>query len=257
MRSLVGPAGTNRRPRVTQRCAVSDGSLVDASDGLTRGTADVGRGVRSDHTRDRHDRRHPPLKMVECCCRQPFADVAWSRTPELARFERSQTSPSARTEPLGALSPFCRSVLKLTAEPAGGWVTAPTVESEVSVPRHTHVKQSQRRASPTAERGGGSGTRRRGASGAIDAQALALREAGKSFSAIARTLELDRATEAHKCYLRALGTHEGDDLRQLIKNEEARLDELERRIRERDAADTSKLERRLLALQNLRETIRA
>jgi hypothetical protein len=126
--------------------------------------------------------------------------------------------------------------------------------AEQSVPRHTHEKQPPRRGASTAERAGG--PRRRPASGVTDAQALALREEGKSFSAIARTLGLDRAKEAHKSYVRALGRHEGDERRQLIKSEEARLDELERRIRDRDAADVPKLERRLLGVEKLREAIR-
>jgi hypothetical protein len=83
-----------------------------------------------------------------------------------------------------------------------------------------------------------------------------LRESGKSFSAIARTLGLERATDAHKSFMRALGTREDGERRQLIKNEETRLDDLEHRIRQRDAADAPKLERRLLALQNFRDDIR-
>jgi hypothetical protein len=82
-----------------------------------------------------------------------------------------------------------------------------------------------------------------------------LREAGNSYSAIARTLGLERATEAHRSYVRALTTREGDERRQLIKNEEARLDQLEQRIRERDAKDVPKLERRLEGVQRLREAI--
>ena len=122
------------------------------------------------------------------------------------------------------------------------------------MPRHTHGKPSSRRStSEPPERKGG--TRRRGTSKDTDAEALTLREEGKSFSAIARTLGLDRATEAHRSFMRALGTHEGDDRRQLIKNEEARLDQLEERIRQRDAADVPKLERRLLGVQKLREAI--
>lgn len=121
------------------------------------------------------------------------------------------------------------------------------------MPRHTHSKQSQRRSTPTPERGG---RPRRQASGDIDNQALALRESGKSYSAIARTLGMDRATEAHTSFVRALGTREGDEKRQLVKNEEARLDSLEQRIRERDAADVTKLERRLLGVQKLREAIK-
>lgn len=121
------------------------------------------------------------------------------------------------------------------------------------MPRHTHSKQSQRRSTPTPERGG---RVRRPASGDIDAQALQLRESGKSFSAIARTLGMDRATDAHTSFVRALGTKEGDEHKQLVKNEEARLDQLEQRIRERDAADVPKLERRLLGVQKLREAVK-
>jgi hypothetical protein len=82
-----------------------------------------------------------------------------------------------------------------------------------------------------------------------------LRESGKSYSAIARTLGFDRATEAHRSFVRALGAREGDERRQLVKNEEARLDQLEQRIRERDAKDVTKLERRLQGVQRLREAI--
>ena len=122
------------------------------------------------------------------------------------------------------------------------------------MPRHNH-STSQRRSSsaPTNERS--SGSRRRQASGDTDAQALTLRESGKSYSAIARTLGLERATDAHRSYVRALGASEGDEHRRLVKNEEARLDQLEQRIRERDAKDVPKLERRLQGVQRLREAI--
>jgi hypothetical protein len=121
------------------------------------------------------------------------------------------------------------------------------------VPRHNHSRTQRRSTSaPAPERGGG---RRRQASGDTDAQALTLRESGKSFSAIARALGFERATEAHRSYVRALGSREGDERRQLIKNEEARLEQLELRIRQRDADDASKIERRLLGVQKLREAI--
>ncbi len=121
------------------------------------------------------------------------------------------------------------------------------------MPRHNRSRTQRRSTSaPAPERGGG---RRRQASGDTDAQALTLRESGKSFSAIARTLGLERATDAHRSYVRALGAREGDERRQLVKNEEARLDQLERRIRQRDANDVPKLERRLLGVQKLREAI--
>ncbi len=122
------------------------------------------------------------------------------------------------------------------------------------MPRRTNDRRSQRRSTTTHERGGT--TRRRPPARDVDAQALALRESGASFSAIARLLELGRATDADRSYVRALGGHDGDERRQLLKNEEARLDQLERRIRERDAADAAKVERRLLGVTKLREAIR-
>jgi hypothetical protein len=90
----------------------------------------------------------------------------------------------------------------------------------------------------------------------VDAQVLVLRESGASFSAIARRLEMGRAIDAHRSFVRALGTHEGADRKKLVENEEARLDTLEQRIRDRDAADPSKIERRILGLNKLREAIR-
>jgi hypothetical protein len=122
------------------------------------------------------------------------------------------------------------------------------------MPRHNQQKNSSRRSSSPPERAS-SGPRRRGSSKDTDAQSLELREKGNSFSAIARTLGFDRATEAQKSYVRALSTHEGEERRRLVKNEEVRLDELEQRIRERDAADVEKVERRLRGVKKLRESI--
>jgi hypothetical protein len=68
-------------------------------------------------------------------------------------------------------------------------------------------------------------------------------------------LELERAVDAHRCFVRALNAHHDDDRRRLIDNEEARLDMLEERIRSRDAADASKVERRLRGVTKLREAI--
>jgi hypothetical protein len=90
----------------------------------------------------------------------------------------------------------------------------------------------------------------------VDSQVLTLREAGSSFSAIARRLELARAVDAHRSFLRALGAREGAERQRLIDNEEARLGRLEQRIRERDAAEPDKVERRLLGVDKLREGMR-
>ena len=124
------------------------------------------------------------------------------------------------------------------------------------MPRRTNTTLSRKRsASAPPERGGKSRTRRPPTQ-EVDAQVLVLRESGASFSAIARRLEMGRAIDAHRSFVRALGTHEGADHKKLVENEEARLDTLEQRIRDRDAADPSKIERRLLGLNKLREAIR-
>jgi DNA-binding transcriptional MerR regulator len=121
------------------------------------------------------------------------------------------------------------------------------------MPRHTHAKPSQKRSEPR-DRKGSSG--RRLPTQDLDAQVLSLREAGSSYSAIARRLELSRATDAHRSFIRALGSQEGAHRRQLVDNEVARLDQLEQRIRDRDAPDAAKIERRLRGVTNLREAVR-
>lgn len=85
---------------------------------------------------------------------------------------------------------------------------------------------------------------------------LALREQGASYSAIARTLELGRAIDAHRRFVHALNAHDGAERQRLVAREEARLDQLEQRIRDRDAADPDKIKRRLLAVEKYREDIR-
>ncbi|HVX20289.1 MAG TPA: hypothetical protein VHB02_02970 [Acidimicrobiales bacterium] len=84
-----------------------------------------------------------------------------------------------------------------------------------------------------------------------------MREAGASYSAIARTLELARATDAHRSFVRAVNGHDDARRRRLVDNEEVRLDQLEQRIRDRDAPDVAKVERRLLGVANLREAMRS
>ena len=125
--------------------------------------------------------------------------------------------------------------------------------SEPPMPRHTHGKQSHRR-SRTPERTTAPRQQRSPARD-VDAQALTLRESGSSFSAIARILQLGRATDAHRCFVRALQGHEDMERRHLLNNEAARLDVLEQRIRDRDAADPAKVERRLLGVARLREAL--
>ncbi len=90
----------------------------------------------------------------------------------------------------------------------------------------------------------------------MDTEVLALREQGASYSAIARTLELGRAIEAHRRFVHAVSAFDGAERQQLVAREEARLDQLEQRIRDRDAAQPEKVKRRLLAVDKYREDIR-
>jgi hypothetical protein len=95
----------------------------------------------------------------------------------------------------------------------------------------------------------------RGVPANIDEQVLTMREANGSYSSIARRLSLRRATDAHRAFIRALGTRSSEDQRTLVANEQARLDTLEQRIRARDVADPEQLERRLQAVARLRSAL--
>lgn len=123
------------------------------------------------------------------------------------------------------------------------------------MPRHgsDHSSGSRSSRSERPERTGGPS--RRPPSGDVDEQVLRLRETGASYSAIARGLELRRAVDAHRAFVRAVGRREGEERRQLVTSESARLDKLELRIRQRDAGDQEKVERRLLAVVRLREAL--
>jgi len=61
--------------------------------------------------------------------------------------------------------------------------------------------------------------------------------------------------DAHRAFIRAISSRSGEEQRHLVANEQARLDKLEVRIRDRDAADPEKRERRLLAVAQLRAAL--
>jgi hypothetical protein len=86
-----------------------------------------------------------------------------------------------------------------------------------------------------------------------DEEALALRDSGHSYAAVARSLGFKRAIDARGAFLRALRHREGEEKTSLIQRESARLDKLETRIRTRDADDPEKMERRLVALAKMRD----
>lgn len=70
---------------------------------------------------------------------------------------------------------------------------------------------------------------------------------------MARSLGLKRANDARQAFLRGMRGRPDAERRSIADRERQRLDALELRIRERDANDLEKLERRLAALANLRE----
>jgi len=74
---------------------------------------------------------------------------------------------------------------------------------------------------------------------------------------VASSVGFKRAVDAQAAFLRALRQREGEERSRLTQRESDRLDQLETRIRTRDAADPEKMERRLLALAKLREKLGA
>jgi hypothetical protein len=89
----------------------------------------------------------------------------------------------------------------------------------------------------------------------IDDQALKLREGGATYSVIARRLKLEKSTDAHQAFIRAVRARQGDDRQQLVATEGARLDQLEARVKARHADDPETLARRLQAVENLRAAL--
>jgi hypothetical protein len=83
-----------------------------------------------------------------------------------------------------------------------------------------------------------------------------LRDSGISYSAVAGRLGLNRAVDAQAGFVRALRRRPDEERAQLTQRESARLDALELRVRSRDAEEPEKMNRRLGALERLREAIR-
>lgn len=84
---------------------------------------------------------------------------------------------------------------------------------------------------------------------------MALRDSGKTYAAVASSLGLKRAVDAQAAFLRAVRKREGEERSRLVQRESARLDELEARIKSRDAGEPEKMGRRLEALAKLRAAL--
>lgn len=87
----------------------------------------------------------------------------------------------------------------------------------------------------------------------LDEEVVALRESGNSYAFIAQALGIKRSEEARSIFMRALGAQPETERAAMAVRESQRLDKLEVRIRERDANDPEKMNRRLVALDTLRE----
>jgi hypothetical protein len=85
---------------------------------------------------------------------------------------------------------------------------------------------------------------------------LVLREQGRSFAAIARTVGLKRSADAREAFLRELRGRPEEERRGLVERELERLDKLEARVRVRDAEEPDKLQTRLGALAAMRASLR-
>ena len=88
-----------------------------------------------------------------------------------------------------------------------------------------------------------------------DEQALLLREQGRSFARIARTLDLAGALDANAAFNRALRRHSPGEQVGLRSREMARLDALGERLRRRQDVSEEELARQLHGLQRLRKTL--
>jgi hypothetical protein len=82
-----------------------------------------------------------------------------------------------------------------------------------------------------------------------------LREEGRSFAAIARTVGLKRASDAREAFLRELRSRPEEERQVLVVSELERLDKLETRVRVRDAEEPDKLQTRLAALASMRASL--
>ena len=90
----------------------------------------------------------------------------------------------------------------------------------------------------------------------LDEEVVALRERGKSYSAIASALGMKRAVNANEAFVRAMRSLSEKERTTMQQREFARLDQLEARIRSRDAQQPDKMQRHLVALEALRDGLK-
>jgi hypothetical protein len=92
---------------------------------------------------------------------------------------------------------------------------------------------------------------------ARDDRVLELRTERKSYVAIARLLELDRASDAVAAFNRALRRRPDDEQERLRQAELARLDRMQENLRKKDGLSSADLTRRMRVVQRLRTQLLA
>ena len=90
-----------------------------------------------------------------------------------------------------------------------------------------------------------------------DAEVLVLRESGRSFASIARSLGFDGASPANAAFNRALRRLPPSEQESLRGHEMARLDALGERLRKRQDLDEVEMARRVRSLDRLRKRLSA
>jgi hypothetical protein len=89
----------------------------------------------------------------------------------------------------------------------------------------------------------------------LDEQVVSLRETGKSYTSVAKTLGIKRSADAHAAFLRALHARPAKERAAMTQRESERLDRLERRVRSRDVGQPDELRRHLAALERFRQSL--
>lgn len=90
---------------------------------------------------------------------------------------------------------------------------------------------------------------------ALDEQVLELREAGKSYATIAKSLGFQRSLDANESFNRALRRRPAKDRKVLRSAEAKRLEALAMRCRAREDLSPEQVDKRLRSIERLRQTL--
>jgi hypothetical protein len=89
----------------------------------------------------------------------------------------------------------------------------------------------------------------------LDEQVVGLRTQGRSFAAIARTLGLEGARQAHEAFSGALRRRPAPERAELREAESVRLEALAESTRAREDLTPEQVNKRLRTIERLRQTV--